>query len=422
VIPQIPTLVTASSNQAPLVYESEVWTAGADLKGKTPFGTTLDLSINVSRNEHNYAGQNLAFTPDNIAFAGVSVDQPLLRDFGYDANLADVRINRKNKQIAKLTWQLKVIDAIQNVMATYYDMFYALENLRVKQEAVDASHKLVEANQRRLDLGLMAPIDLRQAQVGESIAQEELVTAKNIFMERQFALKRTVLKETNTSEERVFVPSERVKVVVPKLDRIAMMQEAFQNRLEYKSALHAAEVEDIRLRFARNQVLPKIDLVATYGLNGLAGGIGKSVDAAFSSQAPQWSFGVVATIPLGNVQSRAQLGIAKNLKEQAILRIKQTELAISIDVDTLISRIQSRQQSVETARQSRRLAEEAVTIDRRRLEEGQVSSFDVVETQKKLYDARAREIGAQAELDKSVVQLWVATGTLLQKKSITLGD
>src|SRR5205823_3389988 len=105
-----------------------------------------------------------------------------------------------------------------------------------------------------------------------------------------------------------------------------------------------------------------------------------------------------------------------------ILRIKQTELTISLDVDTLISRIQSRQQSVETAAQSRRLAEEAVKIERRRLEEGQVSSFDVVETQKKLFDARSRELGAQAELDKSVVQLWVATGILLQKKSITLGD
>src|SRR4029077_4939472 len=98
-------------------------------------------------------------------------------------------------------------------------------------------------------------------------------------------------------------------------------------------------------------------------------------------QAPQWSAGVVASIPLGNVQGRAQLNIAKGLKEQAIIKIKQTELTIDVDVDTVISRIRTNAQRVETARQSRRLGEEAMKIQNKRIEQGQVSSFDIIDTQ-----------------------------------------
>lgn len=119
---------------------------------------------------------------------------------------------------------------------------------------------------------------------------------------------------------------------------------------------------------------------------------------------------------------RAQLAAIKGFKEQAILRIKQTELTVSVDVDTVISRIQTNLQRVTTSRESRRLGEEAVRVGRKRLEEGQISSFDILEVQRRLYDARTRELAAMAELNKSVVQLGLATGTLLEKQGITLFD
>jgi outer membrane protein TolC len=350
------------------------------------------------------------------------VNQPLLRDFGFDANLAELRISRQNKKISQYNWELKVIDSVEAVMIVYSDMYYAMENVRLKQDYVDANHKLVEANKRRLDLGLMSPIDVRQAQVSESVSQEELVVARNLFMEKQFQLRRAILAKVDPADDHVLVPITKTSYEPPRLARTDLMQEAFQNRVEYKAALAGVEIEDIRVRYARNQVLPKLDLVGMYGYNGLSTNMSRSFTKAWDGQAPQWSVGVVASVPLGNVQARAQLSMAKNSKEQSVLKVKQTELSISVDVDTLISRIKAHQQSVETARQSRKYAEEAVAIEQKRLEEGQVSTLDVVDTQKKWFDARTRELAAQGLLDNSIVQLWVATGTLLQKQSIVLKD
>ena len=153
-ISQVPTLSLpqTSTQQNPLIFQSEAWRASADLRGKLPLGTTYGFSLNTSRVEHQIFGFNQQFFPDNTAFAGITVDQPLLRDFGFGANLAEVRINRKNKQIARLTWEQKVIEAVQNVILTYYEMVHALEVVQVKEEGIAAAHKLVEGNQRRFDL------------------------------------------------------------------------------------------------------------------------------------------------------------------------------------------------------------------------------------------------------------------------------
>jgi outer membrane protein TolC len=196
------------------------------------------------------------------------------------------------------------------------------------------------------------------------------------------------------------------------------MQTALARRYDYQSALNDAEVQEIRLRFARNQLWPQVDLVGTYGLNGLQGGYGDAFDQAFAGRAPEWSAGFQVQVPFGFVKERAQLNLVKGLKEQAILKIKQTELNVGVDVDTVISRIRTNQQRVDTARETRELNEEAVRIAYKRLEEGQISSFDVIEQQRKLYDAKSRELAAIAELNKSISQLWLATGTILDRQGV----
>jgi len=282
----------------------------------------------------------------------------------------------------------------------------------------------VTGNQRRVDVGILSPIDVRLAQVALSEDQERLITAKNFFMERQFALKRQILSQFQANDERTFVPDDGVDFGLPTLDRTELLRTAFDHRPDYKQSIEQAERENIRLRFAKNQLLPKFDLVGTLGLNGLSESKGFAGGFA-NSQAvtgPVYSFGAQASIPFGNVQQRAQYDLARSQKTQALIHIKQTELNVSVDVDTVLSRIRTAQQSVETSRQSRKYGEAALLLQERRIEQGQVSSFDLIDAQKRLYDARSRELDAQASLSKFIVQLWAVTGTLLNERNITVVD
>ena len=89
-----------------------------------------------------------------------------------------------------------------------------------------------------------------------------------------------------------------------------------------------------------------------------------------------------------------------------------------MDVDTIISRIETNRQRVATAVETRRLAEETVRVGFRRLEEGLISSFDIIEFQRRLYDAKSRELTANSDLNKSISQLWLVTGTVAEQTGV----
>ncbi len=412
------TPVTNAIFQSATVFDQQNDRISTSLQGRTPWGMRYGFQVEANRLRNTFSGDIRTVFPEYATAATVTLIQPLLRNFGPDANLADLRIARLNKQTQTLTWRLRVSTIVQNVISTYYDMLYAMRDVELREDSIQSGLKLLAQNKRRFELGFMSPLDVQQAEVQVSTDREALLISKGFFMERQFALKRLILKELNLDERRVYIPTTAPRLVAPKIDRAEFMQTALARRYDYQSALLEAEIQEVRLRFARNQLWPSIDLVGTYGLNGLQGSYGDSFNEASRGNTPEWSAGVQVQIPWGFVKERAQLSAARSFKEQAIIKIKQTELTVGVDVDTVVSRILTNQQRVDTARKTRELNEEAVRVAAKRLEEGQLSSFELIEQGRKLSDARSRELATIAEFNKSISQLWLVTGTILDRQGI----
>jgi outer membrane protein TolC len=403
-----------------VVFDQDADRFESSLNFRTPLGTQIAAVVRQAKIRSTFDGDPRTITPFYQAFGGFEVRQPLLKDFGPAANLSDIRQSRINEQVSLLTWEKSLNDAIASVLGNYFDMLFAQADLRVKQDAVAADEKLVQQNQRRLELGFMSPIDVQQARAQVSLDQEQLILSKNLFMERQFLLRRLITNEGRTGGNVIFLPVQIPSLTPPETSREELLVTAFRKRPDYTAAVTDAGKQDIRLKFAKNQLWPNLDLVGSFGYNGLAEHWESARDAAQSSQAPQWSFGVQFSMPLGRVQSRAQLDAVNGFREQALLRIKQSELTVTVDVDTAMSRVETNRQRVETARKTRELNEEAVRIAYRRLEEGQISSFDLIEQQRKLYDARSRELAAHADLNKAIVNIWQATGTVLENTGVSI--
>jgi outer membrane protein TolC len=98
------------------------------------------------------------------------------------------------------------------------------------------------------------------------------------------------------------------------------------------------------------------------------------------------------------------------------------ELAINTDVDTAISAIRTNEQRVASSREARELAEDVVREQNGRLEQGQASTEELIDSRIRLYSAQFSVLEAIDELNKSIVQLYLATGTLLRQESIVLED
>ena len=407
-----------------VIFDQDTDRYESGVQFRTPLGTRLQISARQSKVRSTFDGDTRSPIPFNTAFGGLEVRQPLLKDFGPNANLSDLRVARINVRVAELVWEKRLSDTAQQVMSTYFDMLFALADLAVKQDAIDADEKLVAQNQRRVDVGFKIPYDVQQARAAVSQDHEQLLVSKNTFMERQFLLKRLILDDYKLGSNRVFVPQALPDLPIPKINRPELLATAFSKRLDYRAAVTEAEIQDVRLKFAKNQLWPQLDLVGSYGYNGLGFDYTEARRGAYHSQAPEWSLGFQLSIPLGGVQSRAQLSVINGFKEQALIKIKQMEQTVSIDVDTVISRIETLKQRLETARKTTSLGEEAVRIASGRLDigldDGGVGTFQLIETQRRLYEARSRELGARADLNKAISQLWLATGTILDETGISV--
>jgi len=407
------------------LFEENNFRLGASMEGRTLLGTRYGVSLRADRldNTLNQNPRASLYYPEHFSSLGFEVRQPLWKDFGTAANLAEVRIARATKNISKMEWQRQIIQAVATVLVNYYEMQFGFENIRVKQAAVEADRRLLEQNVRREQLGFLSPLDVRQAGVAVSGDEEELLVATNQFMESQFKLKRVILREREAVGGRTFEPVGVLKPKpIPVLNREAFIATAFERRLDYAQTGEEIKREDVRYRYAKNQAAPRVDIVGTYGTQGLESTYGKSFDETFNGPSDVWTLGVQVSIPFTNMQGRAQLATVRQLKMQAELRRKQVELTIVLDVDTALSRVETNRQRVETSRQSMRLAQEAVRIANRQFEVGKMSSFDVLEQRRKLYNAQTRELESIASLNVSLVQLSQAKGTLLDELGIRVEE
>ena len=404
-----------------IIFDQDTDRGEVSLQARTPIGTILRASARVTKIRSTFEGDTRDIQPTYLANTLLEFRQPLLKDFGFAANLADLRIARKNREAQEFTWRFTLERTLAEVVSTYYDMLFGLSDLKNKGDAITEGLKLVAHSKRRQELGFFSPYEVKQAQVQLSFDRENLLLAKNIFLERQYGMKRLVLPAYQTSDRRIFLPKEIPALKIPPLQRDMLLAVAFQNRLDYKAALLAAEAEDVRLKFARNQMWPQLDVVGSYDWSGLDSSYPSAVGQMMEGQAPQWQLGITGGFPLGGIQPRAQLDAAKARKEQAILRVKTSELEVGLAVERAIELIRTNQQRLETARFTTRVAADAVRVGFRRMEEGLISNFDLIEQQRRLYDARTRELNAVAELNKSITQLWLSTGTVLENLNISWG-
>lgn len=392
---------------------------------RTKLGSDIEIGTRWSQldNTLNRVVPPALFGPEYSSFTGITLTQPLLRDFGYKVNTAPIEIARTDAEIASLNWMGEVQATVGGVIKRYVDLAAAYRGLGVRDEAVALAEKLATDNRVRRSEGRMTDIDVQEAEVAVSIRQEERIAAENDYFERLNALRVLINPVDNPRQGGRLIPTTAFRTKVPTMEnRESLIAMAKENRDDYLVAKLELDREQRRVAYARNQTLPSVDLLASAGLYGLDDGFGGTYSEAFSGQGPEWSVGVQISIPIGNRQAKQQLAIARRQVAQAKLREQQLDLVVELELDTVLNRINTAAKRLETVRKTTRLAQSFLDLETIRMNEGKSTSFQVLEKQTDLSAARTRELVAAADLERALVDTWVVTGTLLDRYSVDVVD
>lgn len=396
------------------LYISDNYEMG--LRGLFPLGTQWELGIDTQ----NRRGTFNQFVDQYDTFVGLTLTQPLLRGFGSRATMSNIRIAREEVKISEWDFRERVMDVVTEAINIYNDLYFAKKNLEVALKSRELAEQLLQDNMQRAEVGVMSPLDVTSARAEVALREEDVILAQRAIRDFENLLKQFV------TDEVLGLLDQRVEIdAAPRLqpwvkDVREAVSKAFQIRPDYQKRLLQLEQQNIRVAYAKNQALPRLDLVGSFGLNGLDGTFGDSMQRIMEDKNTEWRAGIVFSIPIPNREGRGRLAVAQLRKAQALIDLQRLEQDVVVDVDNAMGAIQAARQRIEATKVSRLLAQERLDAEQEKLQEGATTTFVVLELQEDLATAEAAELRAVLDYNKSVVQLDRETGMTLERNGIVL--
>jgi len=349
------------------------------LNGVLPTG----LNYTIGGSAENERGPYNQFRADYLTFGGVSLAQPLLRGFGFAANLVNVRVARANRSISEWQYRQTVIDTVTNVILTYNELVLAHDDLRIARRYRELGATLLTESLQRLKAGSGAQGDVITARAQVASREEGILEAENAVRSTDNQL-RELLGEKSFPPDQALLTVEAPPVPAVTVDPAGDYQEALNRRPDYQAARLGISINRATTAAARNGVLPQMNLVAGYGYNGLASTFVASRQMVAARDVPSSSIGINLSIPITNAQARGRARAARLTLEQSEASLKDLEAQIALSVANAASQIATARKRVVADRSAYDLATEALAGEEKKLQLGTSTSFNVIQDQTNL--------------------------------------
>lgn len=404
------------------------------------FSSGGQVSLNFNNNHQSINSLNANYTPYTGSSLGLTVTQPLLRGFGPSLNRRFIRIANNDRKITTLLFQQQLIATVYGVIRLYTDFIALYEDVKVKQESVNAAEKLFSDTKAQVEEGTLAPVEMTRANAQVYATRQDLINARGLLEEQQAILKNLLTRSGNADPEvqaATIIPTDSLNLpekedVRPLPDLFA---DAIANRPDLSQAGLQIENSQIGLKGARNAVLPEVDLVGVLQNNGLAGtlnpfaqtpdttfagGFGGVLDQIFTRKYPTYGIGVQVTLPIHNRIAEADLARDEIQLRQSQVRLRQLQNQARLEVEEALIAMRRARASYEAAVQARLFQQQSLEAEQTKYEVGASTAFFVIQYESLLAQAKSTEVAAQSAYVKARAALERATGRILEVHQISI--
>jgi HAE1 family hydrophobic/amphiphilic exporter-1 len=360
---------------------------------------------------------------------------------------------------------------ISQVEQAYWDLVFGLRNLQVQIDAVKQARTQVESNQRLVEKGVLAPIDIIAANTQVTTFEQNVYTAQEAVTRAENTLKTLMLPDrTAALWSRPLTPVTPITLEAPRVPLEQAVSAALRSRPELAQLQTNAEINRIDTRYFRDQTKPQVDLVGTLtgvGLAGsltqagtgggtsanallrtrvnelsalaglppldttsgggtstvtpnLVGGYTKSLSNLIGLDYPTYRVGVRVALPLRNRTAEANLG--RSLAQGSFIQNQraQFEQLIEADVRNATQTLRSAEARLQAAAATRASTEQQYESEQRQFRAGTTTVFLVLQRQNEVLAARGRELQAQTDLNKAIADFQRATGNTLEANRVSV--
>jgi outer membrane protein TolC len=429
-------------------------------------GTIGTIDFLNERLDNNARFQQLR--PEYSPALNLSIVQPLLRNFGWDFTYLVVRVAEQTADAALFQYQADLADFVTEVIQAYWNVVRARDTLEVQRESLGLAVRTVDENQARVKVGLLPPVATLEAQADAKLREEQVLIAENtLALTRQQLAQLAYYRPDATFVPRTLEPIEEAAPEEIAVDLDQTLSTALAARAEIQASARGVEVQQLNEKIAGNALLPRLDLVGGYGVNGLSGQnravlregttfttipIGRNCvqirpdpdplfactvaalaprsdfagsrqeayDRLVSNDFKTYSFGLQFQVPLSNAGARSDYAQSRISRGQAELGHRELLSSVTLEVRQTVSDVLTTRQRIDTTRVARELAEENQRNQQKRHEVGMATTKDLLDFQTRLTTARASEVAAKIEHAIAVARWRRARGEILSHYQIVV--
>lgn len=442
------------------------FTSRTGLSGLAPkFGGSYQFDLSSTRlSSNNFFN---ALDPAISSRFSFSYTQPLVRGRKTDDTRRKIEIAKKNLTLTDVQFRQRATDVITRVEHAYWELVHALKSLQVQTEAVKQTRAQVETNKRQVAQGVLAPIDVVEAEAQVKIYEQNVYAAQEEVTRTENQLKTLMLSDRTAQHwSRALLPVTPVNLEAPRMFLSDAIQTALENRFELAEIRTSKDINEINKRFYRDQTKPQVDLQVSYSSNGYAGtltdndnpilngltslerrvaelstlaglpvlpsntfntipadlqgGYGRAWSNLLGQDNPTVRVGVRISLPLKNRTAKAELGhsLAEGRRLESVRA--QAEQLIEAEVRNAIQKVRSVEASMSAAEAARVAAEQQYTSEQRKFQGGMSTVFLVLQRQTDLVMARGRELETQTNLNKAIAEFQRATGNTFRYRNVAV--
>jgi outer membrane protein TolC len=465
------TNLPVASTFFPGQFVERVGEGSGGLTGLIPkLGWTYDVSYYGDSTSTNSFVQTLGKTYTSNVTARVNA--PILRGAWWGGAWTEVQLTNIGTGVALEQFRRRLMDIVgglpgipieQNlgIENAYWTLAAREQDLEVAGKSLETARELLRQTKAQYDVGVVSRVEVTEAEAGVATREFNRITAENRYWNAQDELIDRVFGPRLTPTSLIKIePTDRPENYVTfSLDPELSTQRALERRPELEIAQQRVEQREISLKFAKNERLPQLDLVGSYGTHGLSGNqpncpFGTQQSGAncipndpmvptFQPQQPSgigtdysdssdfwfkgndnriWTGGARFSIPIPNTTARSRVGISELELRRAKTFVRRTEQDIVKEIRDAVRNLNSALEGIEAAERSVAAFTEQLRAEKIRLEHGESTPFDVLLREQDLVEAESQRIGALRVYHGSVTALDRAQGTLLEDRGILLDD
>jgi outer membrane protein len=313
------------------------------------YGGNYVVSFGGSRSENTQAGNT--FNPTLGSTLNVQFSQPLLRNFRIDPARAAVKTNQIQQQITDVVLLESIARTSRDARLQYLNLVGAIEGRKVAQQNLDLAKESLRNDRARVDVGLMAPVDIVGSEASVADREDSLIIAEGNVARATDQLRQFIFDPSRPDYwTATIVPTDTINAQARELDVDAAIKTALENRSDLVQQRKNLEINRVTLDVLKNATLPNLDFRVNYRGSGTAGtqfrfpnqdytspelvgtkGFSSAIGDAFGYVQPAWTYSLQGSYPiLGRSDTKANYARTQLQMRQAEIQLRESEMSVAL--------------------------------------------------------------------------------------------